>query len=158
MISLKRFCLRCVAAAAFALACLPLAATADELWYPYDSNLGADGYDVVAYFEVADAVRGSERFVAEHGGTRWLFSSEHNLAAFEAEPARYVPQYGGYCAFAMGLGLDEYGSPEEWAVHDGRLFFNANAFAGFMWGLGQRTLIDRADSKWPEIAAEAKQQ
>ncbi len=154
---LKRFARGCLAAVVLAAAGLPLAASAGEVWYPYGSKLGADGRDVVAYFSEGQAVKGVEEHAVDFGGTRWLFSSGENRDAFAADPARYVPQYGGYCAYAMGKGYQAFGNPEVWTVHEGRLFFNYSSSVQNSWTASRQDLIESADRNWPGVV-ESKSQ
>lgn len=98
-----------------------------------ETGLAIDGYDPVAYFNQSAAVQGSPDFSTEWNGSTWHFSSSENLAAFEADPEAYAPQFGGHCAFAAGLGQQVAGSPTQWGIVDGRLFLNANAAAEFLW-------------------------
>ncbi len=155
LISIKRSIASCLAAATFAVVCFPTAAAAEDLWYPYSSKLGADGYDVVAYFTEDSAVKGSKKHAADHGGVKWLFSSKENRDAFKADPAQYVPQYGGYCAYAMGRGYQAFGDPEVWAVHEDRLFFNYNRPTQITWTVNKQEYIVSADQNWPKVVAAA---
>src|SRR5690242_16175385 len=66
------------------------------------SNLGAGGYDVVAYFTQGKAVEGKREFTAEYKGATWRFATQADRTLFLADPAKYAPQYGGYCAWAVG--------------------------------------------------------
>ena len=137
-----------------AAACLHLQAAgadAGQPWYPYESGLGADGYDVVAYFVADEAQKGSRKFSLEHQGVKWYFGSEANLEAFKADPGKYLPQYGGYCAYAMGNGYQAFGDPQVWAVHEGRLFFNYNPPIQKVWKVERDELIPAADENWSRL-------
>lgn len=106
---------------------LALTARADDyLWYPYPSDLGADSYDVVAYFTDKQAVRGLTEFSADYGNITWHFPSSKNRDMFITAPANYVPYYGGYCAYAAAQNALAFCDPEEWTVHNGKLYFNYN--------------------------------
>ncbi|MGI9297121.1 MAG: YHS domain-containing (seleno)protein [Gammaproteobacteria bacterium] len=140
------------------LAAAPLAA-ADEkfVWYPYDGGLGADGYDVVAYFDGGGAVRGDARFTAEYDGQSWRFTDAARRDAFLAAPEKYAPQYGGYCAYAASLNAQAFGDPEVWTVHNGKLYFNYNKPTRARWEIGVNGRITKSDIYWrDEVLAEAR--
>src|SRR5688572_11340240 len=67
-------------------------------------GLGAKGYDVVAYFTDGKAMKGSPQFMHDYGGVTWRFASAEHRDLFKAEPARYAPQYAGYCAYGVAVG------------------------------------------------------
>ena len=115
---------------------------------------GAGGYDVVAYFSEGKArprlKRGS---TAIHEGITYRFASEANRAVFLGEPARYLPQYGGYCAWAVANGYTAHGDPEQWTVHDGRLYLNYSRAVRL--ALGNANIpghVTSGDANWPEGA------
>ena len=62
------------------------------------------GYDPVAYFTKGAPVRGSKTHSLKHAGVEWRFSSAENKTAFAANPAKYMPAYGGYCAYGVSRG------------------------------------------------------
>jgi len=78
---------------------------------------GLHGYDPVAYFVEGKAAKGDPKFSTSYGGASYEFKSAENKAAFEKEPARYAPQYGGYCAMAMTMGKLEDADPNFFLVH-----------------------------------------
>ena len=99
MFGIKRW-----AAAVLFLAAMTAAGGAERmLWHPYANGLGAGGYDVVAYFAGGKAAKGREEFSADHGGQTWRFASDEHRQQFLAAPQNYLPQYGGYCAYAASL-------------------------------------------------------
>lgn len=118
------------------------------VWYDYDSKIGADGYDVVAYFDSDQAIRGSSEFSAEHGGQIWHFSSAERRDAFIAAPDQYTPQYGGYCAYAASVGALAFGDPQVWTVHNGKLYFNYNRPTRHRWEIGINGRITKGDIYW----------
>ncbi len=88
----------------------------------------AEGYDVVAYFD-GKAVEGSKSYMTTHGGTSYKFSSKPNLEKFKADPTKYAPQYGGWCAYAMAKDGDKVDiNPETFEIRDGKLYLFYNAF------------------------------
>ena len=97
-------------------------ADAEKVFAP--AGIGAAGYDPVAYFTDGAAVRGSEAFAVEHAGVTYRFASAAHRDAFAAEPERYLPRYGGYCAYAAAKGALAPTDPEAFSVIDGKLYFN----------------------------------
>lgn len=115
------------------------------------SNTGAGGYDTVSYFEEGMPVEGSTRYTADYQGATWRFASADNLARFQANPERYVPAYGGYCAWAVSQGYLAKGDPKHWSIRHGRLFLNFNQSVQASWLKNTDELINRADANWPAI-------
>lgn len=117
------------------------------------AGIGIKGYDPVAYFTSGRAIKGSESHSAEHGGVSWRFVSAQNRDAFLAEPARYAPQYGGFCAW----GVAEKGrlfdvDPENgWTLHEGRLYLNFNADLNSVFRKDPAGFTARAAGKWPDL-------
>ena len=70
----------------------------------FGNSAAIKGYDTVAYFTESKPVKGSEEFTTQWHGATWQFSSKENLELFKANPDKYAPQYGGYCAWAMADG------------------------------------------------------
>src|SRR5215207_3617473 len=92
-----------IATAALALAALVLAPTLIEAAprSPVNGRVAIHGYDPVAYFVEGGSRKGRSELAVERNGARWLFSSAANRARFEADPERYLPAYGGYCAYGV---------------------------------------------------------
>ncbi|WP_026959737.1 YHS domain-containing (seleno)protein [Aliagarivorans taiwanensis] len=126
-------------------------AAKDPIFTPWSSNKAIRGYDPVAYFTQQAAVKGSKQYTLEWQGADWLFSSAENLAAFEAEPERYAPQYGGYCAYA--LANDELApiDPEQFTIVDGKLYLNYSAKIQQRWLKNRDEYISDADGHWPTV-------
>ncbi len=144
----------------FAIAASPASARAPEIYLdegglfsaPWD--YAVDGYDVVAYHSLtpdAEPVPGSDEFVAEYKGARWRFASAENLAAFEADPDRYRPQYGGYCAWAVAEGTLAKGDPRQWHVREDKLYLNVNARIKRRWLSDVEDYLARSEKNWPDI-------
>ncbi len=86
-----------------------------------DSNgLALDGYDSVAYFKENLPREGKPEFTADYDGAKWQFASAENRDAFSNDPAKYAPQYGGYCAWAVGHNYTAKGDPQAWKVVDNK--------------------------------------
>lgn len=108
-------------------------------------NLAIDGYDVVAYTAHHRPVAGSSNHTYEWDGRTWRFESANHRDSFAQDPARYVPQYDGNCAFAMSLGKSVPGSPRTWRIIEGKLYLQANPVAKFLFGVipGRREAAER---------------
>lgn len=119
------------------------------------SNEAIRGYDPVAYFKEGKPVKGKDEYSFTWKEAVWKFSSEENLKAFKADPERFAPQFGGYCAYGMG---DEQGhkastSPDAWTIADGKLYLNYNTDVQKLWKAKQKEYIDNANRNWPRIKA-----
>ena len=109
------------------------------------------GYDVVSYHTAKRPVRGNGHFVAEHGGATYLFSSSENQRAFLANPDKYVPAYGGYCAFGVSVSKKFVGDPEVWRIVDGKLYLNLDTRIQADWLKDVPGRIKAADANWQSI-------
>lgn len=127
------------------------AATNNIKFFQYPDNLGAGGYDVVAYFSGAHAAKGTAQYATEWGGQTWRFVSAENRETFLAQPARYIPQYGGHCAFGLAQGYLVRGDPQAWTVHNGKLFLNYNNNVRTAWLADADTFIGKSESAWPQF-------
>lgn len=112
--------------------------------------LGAEGYDVVAYFTDGEAVPGSPAHTVAWHGLEWRFASAEHRRLFRDDPERYAPAYDGYCAWAMSRGQLAQGRAQHWAIHDDRLFLNCNAKVHRIWLDNRERMIESADREWAE--------
>lgn len=108
--------------------------------------LALKGYDVVAYFSGNTALPGASDHQVDFDGMRYRFSSARNEAAFSADPDRYLPQFGGYCAMGISKGKKFESDPMLWKVIDGKLYVFSSPAAS------------DAAGKDPEILSRARQQ
>jgi YHS domain-containing protein len=115
------------------------------------SGLALKGYDPVAYFSERKPVPGKPEFTARHEGATYRFASAANRDAFAAAPAKYAPQYGGYCAFGMASGYKAPVEPEAWTVVDGKLYLNYNQSVRSRWSSDISGYVRKADANWPAI-------
>ena len=97
------------------------------------NGVGIHGYDPVAYLTEGKAVKGDPQYKSSFGGATYYFNSSANKAAFDKEPNEYAPQYGGYCAMAMTMGKLEDIDPNQFLVHDRKLFLQRNEKARIMF-------------------------
>lgn len=119
--------------------------------YTSGDKLAVSGYDPVAYFTAGQPVKGQAEIATQHQGFVWRFASEANRAAFLADPARYTPQYGGYCAWAVSQGYTASADPTVWKVVEGKLYLNYNRSVGRTWEKNMPVNISRADANWPKV-------
>ncbi|HEY5622587.1 MAG TPA: YHS domain-containing (seleno)protein, partial [Gammaproteobacteria bacterium] len=107
------------------------AAAQDEVNTGYFGNVAIKGYDPVSYFTPGAAERGSPEYALDWLGASWHFVSEEHKQAFEADPIRYAPQYGGYCAVGMAEDtLTRDIDPEAFIIIDGKLYLNYSTEVG----------------------------
>lgn len=110
----------------FILTTLTMAQT-DSKYFVDENNVAIKGYDVVEYANQNAAVQGSSNFASENDGAIWYFSSAENKTTFEGNPSKYLPAYGGYCAFAVAAKNAKVPTdPETFKYYNGQLhlFFN----------------------------------
>ncbi|NVJ99211.1 MAG: YHS domain-containing protein [Alphaproteobacteria bacterium] len=123
----------------------------DPIYTGVFSNKAAGGYDVVAYFTEGKPVKGEKVYQTSYMGAEWRFASMAHKEAFEADPARYAPQYGGYCAWAMARGYTASGDPKEWRIVDGKLYLNYDADIKAKWEKDIPGFIAKANVNFPNL-------
>ncbi len=112
-------------------------------------GLAIAGYDPVAYFTEKDAFKGSAKYSLMWHGATWRFKSAENKALFEADPKKYAPQYGGYCAYAMASGDYVSINPKAWDIYNGKLYLNYSSIIWAIWSRDRAGYVARADKHWP---------
>ena len=121
------------------------------------NGLAIEGYDPVAYFKQNKAVKGSSSNSVVHQGVTYYFSSAENKEEFKKNPAKYEPQYGGWCAYAMGKdGSKVEIDPETFKIVDGKLFLFYNRFFNNTlksWNKDERNLHTNADANWKKLVS-----
>ncbi len=115
-------------------------------------GLAAHGYDVVAYQTAGRPTLGTSKYSTVFGGATYRFASRSNLRTFKADPARYQPQYGGFCAYGVSVGAKFDGDPRLWKLVDGKLYFNLNEDIQKTWSKDIPANISKANSQWRKIA------
>lgn len=139
------------AALAAALGPLPVLAGKPEVYTGFLSSLALNGHDPVAYFTDGRPVAGNAAFQTRYKDATWRFVSAANQAAFEADPAKYAPQYGGYCAWAVSQGYTAKGDPAYWRIVDGKLYLNYDANVQATWEKDIPGYIRAAEGNWPKV-------
>ena len=127
------------------------ARAADPVYTGTFSNKAISGYDTVAFFTEGKPVKGSSDFSTEYQGAKWHFANAANLARFKANPTKYAPQYGGYCAWAVAQGNLAKGSPQHWNITDGKLYLNYNNSIQQKWLDNKANFISDADKKFNSL-------
>ncbi|MBM3465877.1 MAG: YHS domain protein [Armatimonadetes bacterium] len=140
--------------AAFVSALLAAALAARSLVDPINQNrrgVAIKGYDPVAYFSHSRAAKGSPQFPHQWMGAAWWFSSAQNRDLFAAGPAKFAPQYGGYCAWAVSNNYTAGIDPQAWRIIDGKLYLNYSRSVQQMWLEDVNQRIAAADRNWPRL-------
>ena len=116
-----------------------------------EDGIAIDGSDAVAYFTEGKPVAGTPDFALDWRGAQWHFSSAENLAAFEADPEAYAPQFGGWCAWAVAQGYIAATHPNAWTIYEGKLYLNANRSVRRTWERDIPGNIARGLANWPAV-------
>jgi YHS domain-containing protein len=141
--------------AAFAAILLQTAPTPAVAVEPVNTGLfgrtAIDGYDPVAYFVSGRPVKGDKAYTHEWRGALFRFANAKNLAAFQAAPEKYAPQYGGYCAWAVSQGYTAGIDPDAWKIVDGKLYLNYDRDVQKKWERDIPGHVRKADENWPAL-------
>jgi len=123
----------------------------------YNTTKGfiAAGFDVVSYFENKAEV-GHMEFVANYDGAKFKFASQEHLECFKANPKKYIPQYGGYCAYAIALkGKKVSINPKTFEIRNGKLYLFYNSWGTNTLKLWKENILKglekKADQNWNSI-------
>ncbi|MBF0383860.1 MAG: YHS domain-containing protein [Magnetococcales bacterium] len=127
------------------------ASAIDVIYTGTFSNLAIDGYDPVAYFSKSQPVKGRKSYVYSWMGAEWRFASVENREAFQSDPEKYAPQYGGYCSWAVSRGYTASGDPDAWTIHKGKLYLNYSKNVRRQWLMDIPGNISKGDTNWPEL-------
>lgn len=115
------------------------------------SGLALKGYDPVAYFVDSKAVLGNPQIHHTHANVKYHFTSTQNRDLFQKDPAKYLPQYGGYCAWAVGHNYTASTDPEAWKIVNGKLYLNYSKDVQRKWMAEEASLIKAGDTNWPSL-------
>lgn len=114
-------------------------------------GIAIKGYDPVAYFTAAAPAKGAPAFRHEWNGATWQFANAENRDRFAADPQRYAPQYGGFCAYGVAQGYKVDIDPEAWSVVDGKLYLNYSRGVQRDWLKDTGGYIAKAEAAWPGL-------
>lgn len=115
------------------------------------SSTGVSGYDLVSYHTGKKPLVGNGNHVVEHQGVTYLFISEENKRAFAANPKKYLPAYGGWCAYGVALGKKFVADPTVWKIVDGKLYLNLDTSIQTKWQEDISGKISMASNQWNRI-------
>ena len=144
--------------------CINLSAQKCKLPYPEGKhlintdeagkNIAMEGYDLLSFFANAPE-KGSTDHMAEYQGIKYLFVSEDHKNSFNAEPTKYLPQIGGFCAVAASFNkVEELQQYDLYEVVDGKLYFNRNEKAQKLWKKKRKKVIRNAENNWNCLVTE----
>ena len=132
-----------------ALSATPVMA-ADAVYTSWKDNVAVGGYDTVSFFS-GKPQKGKKEHVFYHADAEWHFFTQANLDLFKTNPDAFMPQYGGYCAWAVANNKLAKGSPKYWHVEDGKLYLNFNARIKHRWEKDIPGFVRTAKDYWPAI-------
>lgn len=115
------------------------------------TGVAINGYDTVAYFTQNKPVKGSDSFTTSYEGATWKFASKEHLALFKADPTKYAPQYGGYCAYGVAQGYLVSIEPEQFSIIDGKLYLNYDAGVQKKWTKDPAGYNQTATAKFSDL-------
>ncbi len=119
-------------------------------------GIAINGYDPVGYFNQNKPIKGSADHTYSWNGVDWHFASAKNLETFSADPERYAPQYGGYCAYAAAKDSLAKTEPDAFTIYDGKLYLNFNQSVKGTWDGSKEAFISTGDKNWPDLLEQAR--
>ncbi len=120
-----------------------------------ENGVALDGYDPVAYHTLGDAVKGSDQYTVEWQDAVWHFATQAHADSFTAEPEKYQPRYGGFCAFGVSKGYRMKPDMTAWEIHDGQLYLYYDDATGDAFAEDRAVNSKMADDNWPTSAVVA---
>jgi YHS domain-containing protein len=140
-------------AVAIVSAAAPVSVIAKPTYTGLFGNIAAGGYDVTSYF-VGNGTpqKGNKAFSVTYNGATYQFASKANADLFKATPAKFAPQYGGYCSWAMANGYKAPGDPAYYKVVDGKLYLNYDKSVQDKWNKNIAGFIKQANVSWQKIS------
>lgn len=132
--------------------------------YIDDTGYAVSGYDVVAYFDLAQApvgqsqtaaIPGDKDITATYNGAKFAFSSEENKERFEANPEAFVPQYDGHCAYGVAKGGKVPGNPNLWRIVDDKLYLNITKNVVGFWEADIPGNLKKSEKNWVNLEGDA---
>lgn len=115
-------------------------------------GVAINGFDPVAYFTTQKATKGAAEFSSVYKGSTFRFASAKNRDLFSANPARYAPQYDGYCAYGVSKGAKAKTEGEAYKIVGGKLYLNYDKTIQENWQKNQAEFISAADKKWNTVS------
>ena len=127
-----------------------------------EDKVGVQGYDLVEYHISQKAVKGTEKYSAVFDGVVYYFQNQSNKNSFSESPKKYIPAYGGYCAYGLGMEAGQYSpgkypvNPESFKIINGKLylFYLTPEYSALEnWNRDETQLLKKADLLWEEIGS-----
>jgi len=115
------------------------------------NGIGIQGYDPVAFFTEQRPVKGNPQFQSDYNGAKYYFASADHKAAFDKDPTRYEPQFGGYCAYGVSHGAKAPVKIEAWQIVNGRLLMQYDLGVKDDFNKDQQGTLKKADQNWPGL-------
>lgn len=123
-----------------------------------DSKIALQGYSPVSYLELEIAQKGVKEHKSTYDGLAYYFTNEEQKKLFDANPNKYLPEYGGYCAFGVSVGAKFRVDPNKFVVKDGKYYlflYNLEVDAQQLWLAGNhKELVSKANSNWKKLSKE----
>ena len=150
---LRRFLVLLLVALSFSAMAAKPVNTLKNSFFASETDTAINGYDSVAYFTQNAPVKGLDAHTYEYKGAKWKFANQANLELFKNNPEKYGPQYGGYCAFAVANDSLAKVEPNQFTVHEGKLYLNYDAAVQKDWLKDKAGFIRKADAKFQALIA-----
>ncbi|MGJ8581765.1 MAG: YHS domain-containing (seleno)protein [Psychromonas sp.] len=115
------------------------------------NDLAIKGYDTVSYFTKGKPTKGSDKYTSAYNGAIYHFASANNRDLFKADPAKYAPQYGGFCAYGVAVNQKFDVEPTAWYIEDNKLYLNLNKNVQKEWLKDVPGNIETAQVNWTGI-------
>jgi hypothetical protein len=115
------------------------------------SGIALDGYDPVAFFTEGKPMHGDPGISAIYKGATYLFATREHKTSFEANPGKYAPQYGGFCAYGVSMGGLAPVDINTWQIRDGKLYLNLNPAILDLFNKDFGSCVAKAEKKWPDL-------
>src|SRR5258708_816740 len=117
-----------------------------------NKGVALKGYDAVAFFKQGKPVKGNSGIESTYQGATYLFASTADKTDFDKDPAKYVPQYGGFCAYGVANGMPTgISDPDAFVVYNGKLYVCGNQASLKSFKSNIDSNIDKADTNWRQL-------
>ncbi|WP_025565019.1 YHS domain-containing (seleno)protein [Psychromonas sp. SP041] len=116
-----------------------------------NNDLAIKGYDTVSYFTEGTPTKGSDKYTAAYNGAIYHFASADNRDLFKEDPAKYAPQYGGFCAFGVALNQKFDTDPTAWHIKGDKLYLNLNKDVQKKWLTDVPGYLKQSQGNWTTI-------
>lgn len=121
-----------------------------------DSTIALQGYSPVSYLDIGIAQKGLKEYKSTYNGVAYYFTSKEQKKTFEANPSKYLPQYGGYCAFGVSVGAKFRVDPNKFVVKNGKYYlflYNLEVDAQQLWLNGNHNeLVKKSNTNWTSLS------